>query len=105
MAALPPSTTKSTSTGNQPDNEEKDNGADGGVDDQADRSAPEMDAQARQQPVTDERADYPDYYVSDQTKAGPPHELPGQPSGNKADDQYDNEALIRQMHGNPPWER
>jgi hypothetical protein len=41
---LPPPATKSTATGNQPDDEEKYNRADGGVDDQADGSAPKMDA-------------------------------------------------------------
>jgi hypothetical protein len=97
-----PAATETAPTSNQPDDEEKDNRAYGGVHDGADRPAPKMDAQARQQPVTDESADDPDGYIPDQAITGSPHDLPGQPPGDKADKHDDNEAFIRQMHGGYP---
>jgi hypothetical protein len=93
-----PATTETAPASNQPDDEEKDNRADGGVNDRADRSAPKMDAQAGQQPVTDGRADDPDDYIPDQAITGSAHDLPGQPPGDQADQHYDNNAFIRQMH-------
>src|SRR5262249_20589729 len=72
------------------------------IDDQRDDAAAEMDMQSRQQPVADECANQSHQQVADETKAGALHDLAGQPAGNNADDEYDEQAFIREMHAMPP---
>jgi hypothetical protein len=79
-----PSSTPPSATSDEPDDEQKHNRADGGVDDQVDSSDTEMDIKSRQQPVTDERADNPDYQVPDEAEPDAPHDLTSQPSGNNS---------------------
>jgi hypothetical protein len=94
-----PSSTPPSATSDEPDDEQKHDRADGGVDDQVDSSDTEMDIKSRQQPVTDERADNPDYQVPDEAEPHAPHDLTSQPSGNNTNQDYDEEAFIRQGHG------
>jgi hypothetical protein len=77
----------------QPENDEQDNCPDGGVDDEGDRSDADMNVQARQQPVADERAD--------EAEAAARDDLAGQPARHDADEDSDDEALVRQVYGVP----
>ena len=52
-----------------------------------------MDAESRQQPTTDEGANDSNDEIADDPKAGASHNLAGQPAGNEADQQYDEETF------------
>ena len=51
------------------------------------------DADARQQPAGDERADDADHDVADQAKAHAAHDQAGEPAGDRADDQNDENCF------------
>ena len=53
-----------------------------------------MDADLRQQPVADERADDADDKIADQSEPGPAHDLAGQPAGEQTDHQDDQKTFI-----------
>jgi hypothetical protein len=72
-----PTAAKAVATAQQPNYKQKKDGADGGVDDRGDNSGPEMDAELRQQPVANERADNADDEIGDESVSGPPHDLAG----------------------------
>jgi hypothetical protein len=58
-----------------------------------------MDADLRQQPVANKRADNAYYQIADESESGPPYDLSGQPASDETDEQYDQKTFIRQMHG------
>jgi hypothetical protein len=60
-----------------------------GIHDQRDYAYTEVNAQSRQQPITDESADEADYQIPDQPKATPFHHSACQPPGNDSDDNDD----------------
>jgi hypothetical protein len=66
-AAAPPA-----ATSDKPDDEKQHDGADRRVDDPTDGSHTKLDTKARHQPVTNECADNPDYYVAEEAIARPP---------------------------------
>lgn len=53
-----------------------------------------MNSKLRQKIVANEGADNADNDVTNQPKSGSPNEVPGQPPGDKANQQYDKETLI-----------
>ena len=53
-----------------------------------------MDAEARQQPIADERADDADQEIADQAKAGPLDDLTRQPTGDETDEQDDEQTFV-----------
>ena len=57
-----------------------------------------MNPDAMQKPIADERPDYADCRVADETEPVPLNNLARQPSGNDPDDQNDKQPLVRQMH-------
>ena len=57
-----------------------------------------MDANSRQQPVANERANNPYYEIADKSEACASHDLAGQPACDKANHQNDQETLIWNMH-------
>jgi hypothetical protein len=71
--------------------------ADGGVDDSGNNAGAEVNTELRKQPTTDEGAYYSDDDIADDPKPGALHDLTGQPSGNDADDQYDQETFNRHV--------
>src|SRR5580700_10134306 len=85
---------KSATTADEPDDEQQHNGADRGVDDGADNSDTKMNADLRQQPVTDEGADNPDYQVTNDPEPGTLDDLTGEPAGDEPNQQYDEETFI-----------
>src|SRR5579872_4275063 len=64
----------------KPHEEEKHDRADRGVDDQGDSSHPKINTQCWQQPIADERADNPDYQVSNEPEPDAPDDFTGQPA-------------------------
>jgi hypothetical protein len=97
---MAPTAAPATTTRDDPDNDEQHNGTHGGVDDQSHCSDAKMDVQSRQQPITNEGADNSDDQVADEPEAPAPHNLTSQPPCNNADDDYDEETLVRKMHDN-----
>src|ERR1700722_9703086 len=57
-----------------------------------------MDADPREQPIANERADNADDQVADKTKAAAIDDFSGEPSGDHADNHDDEQALVRQIH-------
>src|SRR5271155_2731508 len=82
----------------EPQCEQEHDRSDCRVDDEADESKAEMNTEAMQKPITDERADDANCRVPDKTESVAPNALARQPSGNEPDSQNDNQPLARQMH-------
>ena len=84
---LPPSASapasETATTLQKPDDHQKQNGANSGVDDCRDNSRTEMDTNLRQQPVANERADNTNYDIAYKPEASPSYDFAGQPTGNK----------------------
>src|SRR5262245_12006371 len=77
----------------EPDNDQKYDRADRGVDDGADETGERHEPQLREQPHADEGAHDADDDVPEESEAKTAHDLPGQPAGNRADDQHDDNAV------------
>jgi hypothetical protein len=91
---LPPPSAAS----NEAHDEQEQYGPDGGVEDGTDQSGPEMDAELRQQPASNKGTQNSDNKVADQSEAGPLHDLAGEPTGDKANKQDDQQAFTRHVH-------
>jgi hypothetical protein len=76
-----------------PENDQKQDGANGCRDDGGDNANAKVDAQPWQQPTAYQSADNPNGNVSDETKAGASHDLAGKPSSDKANQQNDEETF------------
>jgi hypothetical protein len=85
----------------EPQGQQQYDRSDCGVDDGADDSGPEMNAEAMQEPVANERPDYADCRVADEAEPVALNHLARQPSGNDPDGQNDNQPLVRQTHALP----
>jgi hypothetical protein len=72
-----------------------------GVDDRTEHSGAQVDAEPRQQPIADKRADDPDEKIANNSEPRPTNDFTGQPSGDDANEQYDQQALIGHMHWSP----
>src|SRR5580704_9383860 len=88
-AAAPPSC-----AGEDPDYHEEHDRADGRVGDQRKHPDAEVDAQPRQQPIADERADDAYDQIPDEAKAPAIDDLSCQPTGDNTDDHDDEQALV-----------
>jgi hypothetical protein len=93
-----PSASPSTATAEKPHHEEQQYRTDGGVDDRADDTAAEMDAEPGQQPTAYKGAQDTDDQIADDPESGPAHDLTGQPACNETYEQYDQEAFARHIH-------
>jgi hypothetical protein len=103
MGWLPPPTTApsaspSTATAEKQYHEEQQYRADGGVDDRADDTAAEMDAELGQQPTAYKGTQDTDDQIADDPESGPAYDLTGQPAGDESHEQYDQEAFARHIH-------
>jgi len=74
-------------TSQKPNHKQKQDGADGSVDDRGDNSCTEMDTDSGQRPVANECADNAYHEIADESETGPPHDLSGQPTGDKTNEQ------------------
>jgi hypothetical protein len=84
-----PTGTPPTVTSNDPNDDKQNDGTDSGVDDQRDGSETEMNAQARQQPITNKRADNSYYQITDEAKTTTVYDFTSQPAGNNSNQYYD----------------
>ena len=57
-----------------------------------------METELRKEPTANEGTSDSDEKVADNPEPGALHNLTGQPSGNEADHQYDQEAFTRHVH-------
>src|SRR5262245_60733060 len=71
------------------DDDQKYDRADHGINDRADEARERHESQLREQPDADESADDADDNVPDQSEPKTAHDLPGQPAGDRADDDHD----------------
>jgi hypothetical protein len=78
----------------KPDDEEKDYRSERGANDLRDHADPEMEAKAREQPVTDESADDTDDQVAYEAEAAAAHDLTREPAGHDADDDDRDQTVI-----------
>ena len=83
---------------NQPQNEKQQTRADDCRDDRADKWIPKCKAEAREQYSGNERSDDADDDIADETKSAALHDLPGQPAGNGADNQPNDQLLEIDFH-------
>jgi len=88
----------SASAANQPDDQQQYQRSDDGIDDRRNDTRAEVDTELRKQPTPDEGADDPDEEVADNPKAGALNNLTSKPSGNDADEQYDQKTFTRDVH-------
>src|SRR6266487_5903172 len=96
-AASSPSPPAAAAPIDQPKDQQKHHRADRGGDDRGDDAPSEMNTQFRQQPSADEGANDSNADVGHETEARTPHDLPGQPACDKADNQNDQKTFPR--HG------
>jgi hypothetical protein len=57
-----------------------------------------MDTELREHPTADECPDDPDNEIANQSKSRALHDLASQPSGDHADQQYDQQTFTRHVH-------
>jgi hypothetical protein len=88
-----PAPSPSASAANESDDQQQDQRADGGVDDRRNDARAKMDAELRKQPTADEGAYDSNDDIADDPEPGTLHDLTGQPPGNEADQQYDQETF------------
>jgi len=77
----------------QPDDQQQDQCPDGGIDDRRHQTGAEMDAELRQQPAADECTDNSNNEIAGDTEPGALHDLPSQPPGNEAHQQYNQKTF------------
>src|SRR5512139_234500 len=75
------------------DDHQENDRADGGVDDRSDEAGEGDETQLLEQPDADEGADDTDDDVPEQPESKSAHDLPGEPAGNRADDEHNNKAV------------
>src|SRR5579872_1890135 len=76
----------------EPQNEQKDDGADEGIDDRGNEARADIDAEPRQQPAGDQAADDADDNIADQSESAAFDDHAGKPASDRADDQPDNDV-------------
>jgi hypothetical protein len=83
---------------NEAHDEQEQNGANGGVDDCTDQSGSKMDPELGQQPASEKGTQDSNDKVTDESEASPLHDLAGEPAGNEANKQDDQQAFARHVH-------
>jgi hypothetical protein len=87
-----------SATTNEAHDEQEKYGPDGGVEDCSDQSGSEMDAEFGQQPASNKGTQDSDDKITDESEAGPLHDLAGEPAGDEANKQDDQQAFTRHVH-------
>jgi hypothetical protein len=82
----------------EPDDQKQYDRADRGVDDRADEAGAKMKSDPGQEPMADESADNANGEIANQAEAGAADNFAGQPPSDNADNDNNNEALIRKVH-------
>ena len=81
------------------DDEQEHDRADERVHDHGDNAGAEKNVESRQQPMTDQGTQTAHDDVPDQAEARAPDQHAGKPAGDETDQNDDQQAFIRQMHG------
>jgi hypothetical protein len=79
-------------------NNQKHDRADRRFDDHPREAAPEVEVEAGQKPIADQRSDDADRSIADKSETIAAQDLADQPSGDGPDKQDNDYALIRKMH-------
>ncbi len=77
----------------QADDEQQDHSTDRGVDDGSEKPPADMDTEVAEQPGADEGTDDANDYVANQAKANPFDDNASKPTGNRADDDEDDQCF------------
>ena len=93
-----PAPAASVAAAEQPEQQQKDNGADKGVYDQGNDPDAQVNAKSRQEPIADKGADQTDDQITHQSKTSPLHHPARQPSGDDSHNEDDEKTLIGQVH-------
>src|SRR5690349_1889040 len=93
---------KTAAGSNQPHDQQQQHGADCGIDDLADNAAADGNAEPGKQQTGDQRAADADDDIAENSKPGAAHDLSGQPARDKADEQNNENAFVRNVHGMVP---
>jgi hypothetical protein len=78
---------------NESDDDQKHDCTDDRVDNGADETGTWRDSQLPEQPDADEGAHDADHDIPDESEPKTAHDEPGQPAGDRADDQHDDDAV------------
>src|SRR5260370_23624617 len=98
-AVATPALASETAAGwDQPHDQQQHNGADRGIDDLRYQAGADMDAELRKQKAGNQRASDTDENIADDAKARAAHDLAGQPAGDEADKQNNDDAFIGYLH-------
>src|SRR5215469_296079 len=92
LPASSPAASTESSPANQAKQQQQHHGAYEGIQDERDDTGAKMNADARQQPVTDESADQTDDQIANQSEAAAHKNPIGQPTLNENDYQKDQET-------------
>jgi hypothetical protein len=98
LPAPAPAASVAPTAAQQPQDQQKDNGANEGIQNETNHSRPEVNPKSRQQPIADKGANQTDQQIADQSKSAPLHHPACQPPGNNANDNDDQQTLIGQVH-------
>jgi hypothetical protein len=93
LSTSPPTPSPATSAANKADDQQEYQRADGGIDDRRNKAHAKVDIELGKQPAADEGTGNSNDEIADDPKPGASRDLTGQPSGNEADRQYDQEAF------------
>jgi hypothetical protein len=97
-----PAPTPPGSTPNEPKDKQQNDCAYQRAHDQFDDSTAKVNAQLRQQPIADERANETHHQIANEAKPTSAHDPAGEVPGDYTDDDDNKQALIRQVHAIPP---
>src|SRR5271167_691474 len=87
-------TSESAAGPDQPHDQQQQYGADRRIDDLRNQAAADGNAELGKQVARDQRAGDADENVANNAKAGAAHDLAGQPAGDQADEQDDENAFV-----------
>jgi len=93
LSTSPPTPSPSTSAANKADDQQEYQRANSGVDDRRKEARAEVDIELGKQPAADKSTGNSNDEIADKPKPGASSDLTGQPSGDDADRQYDQEAF------------
>jgi hypothetical protein len=93
LPTSPPAPSPSAAATNEPDDQQQDHRADGGVNDCRNKTGAKLDAELGKQPASEEGARYPNDNIPEETKSGTLYDLSGEPSSNETDHEYNEKTF------------
>jgi hypothetical protein len=93
-----PTITPPTDASSDPEDDEKYDGPDGGIEGKRDEARPKMNVEPREHPVTNKCSDNSYHQVADNSESATIDNFARQPSGDNPNDDYRDEAFICHRH-------